>query len=291
MMEKAQCLVRGIVTLPTIPEISLRVSALLESPNVELQGVADLILSDQVLTARVIKVVNSPLFKPLHEIISLRHALIYLGFRRINEIVLTCSLIKTFEVEDSDFDIRTFWQHSLGVGILARKMANLLSFPDIEKVYTSGIVHNIGKVFLWSYLKHDWAKIIRTVKEKRCDFIDAEIKTIGTTHCEIGLCLAKQWNFPEEYRDVIAYHHFPANATRNQELVALINLADIFYSVCERQNEDQCWTSFKLNEEPSWLIILSAMPNLVDFDVEKFSFELEELMPEIHKLVNDLFVK
>jgi putative nucleotidyltransferase with HDIG domain len=290
-MEKAQRLVRGITTLPTIPEISLRVSNLLESPQVELKEVADLILSDQILTARVIKVVNSPLFKPLHEITSLRHALIYLGFRRINEIVFTCSLIKTFEAENPDFDIRTFWQHSFGVGIMARKMAHLLSFPDIEKVYTSGIVHNIGKVFMWTYLKQDWARIIRIVKEKTCNFIDAEKMTMGTTHCEIGLCLAKQWNFPQEYCDVIAHHHFPANTPRNQVLVSLINLSDIFYSVCEGLKEDQFWTSFDLNNEPSWVIIKSAIPQLADFDVERFSFEIEEQMPEIHKLVNDLFVK
>jgi HD-like signal output (HDOD) protein len=289
MKEKAQRLVRGIATLPTIPEISLRVSSLLESPTVELQKVADLILSDQVLTARVVKIVNSPLFKPLHEITSLRHALIYLGFSRINEIVLSCSLIKAFEGKEVDFDIRTFWQRSFGIGIMAGKIAPLLSFPGSEKVYISGVLHNIGKVFVWSYLKHDWATIIRLVKEKQCTFIEAEMKVMGTTHCEIGLCLAQQWNFPQEYCDVIAYHHFPAHAQRNQLLVALINLASLFYTVCEGLQGEQYWTSFKLKEEPSWLILQKTLPGLADFDLERFIFELEEQMPEIRKLVNDLF--
>jgi len=291
MIEKAQYLVRGIPTLPTIPDVFLRVSALLENPDVDLQEVADLILSDQVLTARVIKIVNSPLFKPLHTISSLGHALIYLGFRRINEIVLTCSLIKVFDKEDPSFDIRTFWRHAFGIGIMARKMARLLSYPDSEKAYTSGIVHNIGKVFMWCYLKQDWAKIIRLEKEKQYNSLDAEITTLGATHCEIGLCLAKQWNFPEEYCDVIAYHHSPAHAPRNQTLIALINLADIIYTVCEGVNEDRCGICVNLQEEPSWAIMQNAMPALVHVDMERLFFEMEEQMPVLRKLVSDLFVK
>ena len=290
MMEKARRLVRGIAILPTIPEICLRVSTLLESPNVELQKVADLILSDQVLAARVVKIVNSPLFKPLHEISSLRHALVYLGLRRINEIVLSCSLIKAFEGENAGFDIRRFWQHSFGVGIIARKMAELLAYPDVEKIYIFGLVHNIGKVFLWSYLKHEWSKMIQLVREKEISFMDAELKIMGTTHCEIGLCLARQWNFPQEYCDIIAYHHFPVESPRNQLPVALINLADIFYTVCEGIDGESGWVSLNLTEEPSWRIIQSAMPALDGFDSVRFAFELEEEMPEIRKLVNDLFV-
>lgn len=289
MMEKAQRLVRGIATLPTIPEISLRVSTLLESPSVDLQKVADLILSDQVLTARVVKIVNSPLFRPLHEITSLRHAVVYLGSRRINEIVLSCSLIKALESNDDEFDIRKFWRHSFGVGIVAGKMAKLLSYPHGEKIYIFGILHNIGKVFLWSHLRHEWTKIIRLVREKQCSFLDAEMRIMGTTHCEIGLCLARQWNFPEEYCDVIAYHHFPANSPRNQLPVALINLADIFYTVAEGEEGVECWTSSKLTEEPSWAILLHAMPALADFDPERFAFELEDEMLEIRKVVDDLF--
>lgn len=289
MMEKAEHLVRGVATLPTIPEICLRVSTLLESPNVELQKVADLMLSDQILTARVIKIVNSPLFKPLHEITSLRHALIYLGFHRIKEIVLTCSLITAFEGKEANFDIRTFWQHSFGVGIVGRKMAALLEFPDLEKVYTCGIVHNIGEVFLWNYLRRDWETIVRTTREQSCSFLEAELRTLGTTHCEIGLCLAQRWNFPAEYRDVIAHHHAPADAVRNRLLVAVINLADLFYSVSEGVGEEKLWISFNLREESSWQILRDAMPHLATFDVERFAFEVEEQMPALQKLVRDLF--
>ena len=289
-VEKAQRLVRGIATLPTIPAICLRVSTLLASPTVDLQKVADLILSDQVLTARVVKIVNSPLFRPLHEITSLRHALVYLGLRRINEIVLSCSLIQAFEGGDAGFDLRTFWQHSFGVGIIARKMAQLLAYPELEKVYVYGLLHNIGKVFLCSYLKPEWAKIIRLVEEKGGTFLDAEMRTMGTTHCEIGLCLARQWNFPEEYCDVIAYHHVPANSPRNQLPVALVNLADIFYTLCQGMDGDSGWTSSNLTEEPSWFIMRKSLPALDDFDPERFAFELEEEMPGIRKLVNDLFM-
>lgn len=290
MIARAEELVRGVSRLPTIPEISLRVSSLLENPDVDIQKVADLILSDQVLTAQVLRTVNSPFFKPLLEITSLRHAVVYLGLSRIREIVLTCSLVKVFTGGDADYDIRTFWHHSFGVGIMARKMARLLSIPGLDTAYTAGIVHNIGEVLLSTQFRRDWGAIVRLVREEEAGFLDAELRTLGTTHCEIGLCLARQWHFPEAYCDVIAYHHAPAEAPRNQVLAALVNLADIFYTVGMGLAEEGEWARFTLSDEAAWAIMKGAMPALADFDVERFSFELQEEMPEIRKLVRDLFV-
>jgi HD-like signal output (HDOD) protein len=116
MMEKAQRMIGGVRNLPTIPEITARVAGMLDNPDADLDEVAEVLLTDQVMASRVIKIVNSPLFKPVHEIRSLKRALIYLGLHRIKEIVLTCSIIKAFEGKESVFDIRAFWRHSFGWG-------------------------------------------------------------------------------------------------------------------------------------------------------------------------------
>lgn len=289
MMEKAQLMIREVTNLPTIPEITTRVAALLDNPDVELEEVADMILTDQVMAARVIKIVNSPLFRPMHEIKSIKRALIYLGFRRIREIALTCSIIKAFEGGDGVFDIRTFWQHSFGVGIVAKIIAQRVRYPEVEKAYICGIVHDIGEVFLSNYLKQDFQKIVDLMSETANSFLEAESLYLGTTHCEIGLCLAKQWNFPQEYRDVIAHHHAPEDAALDPMLVAIVNLADLFCSV--RQLDYGCreWVSFSLSDEKSWQILQGFSPRLSDLDVERFCFELDERVPEIRDLVESIF--
>lgn len=288
-LEKAQQLVKGIHELPTIPEIATKVLDLFDKPDVELEELAETILVDQVMASRVIKIVNSPFFKPLHEIKSLKRALIYLGFRQIRHIALTCSIIDAFEGKNGVFDIKTFWEHSFGVGVVAKIIAQRIRYPEIEKSYIVGIVHDIGEVFLSYYLKDGFQKVVDEIKGTSGNFVETELKLLGTTHCEIGYCLARNWNFPAEYCDVIANHHSPASASHDPALAAIVNLADLFCSVRHLDYGGREWVSFNLAEEPAWEILKSFSPTFADLDVERFCYELDERVPEIEDLVNSLF--
>lgn len=289
MLTKAQDLVKGIHDLPTIPQIATRVLDMFDKPDVELEELAETILVDQVMASRVIKIVNSPFFKPLHEIKSLKRALIYLGFRQIRHIALTCSIIDAFDGKTGVFDIKTFWEHSFGVGVVSKIIAQRIRYPETEKAYIVGIVHDIGEVFLSHYMKETFQQVVDELRGTTRTFIDAEEKIIGTTHCEIGLCLAKNWNFPADYCDVIAYHHSPTNAQKDPTLAAIVNLADLFCSVRHLDYAGREWVTFNLADEPAWGILKSFSPNLIDLDVERFCYELDERVPEVHDLVSSLF--
>jgi len=290
-MEKAEKMISKVVNLPTIPETMTRVTALLDNPDVELDEVAEVILTDQVMASRVIKIVNSPMFRPMHQIKSLKRALIYLGFRRIREIALTCSIIKTFEGKEGVFDVKTFWEHSFGVGIVSKIIAQRVRYPETEKAYICGIVHDIGEVFLSSYMTEEFQKIVDLIKGTCHSFAEGELFMLGTTHCDLGFCLAKKWNFPLEYCDVIENHHTPQDATFDPMLVAIVNLADLFCSVRNLNYDNSEWVSFSLTEEKSWEILQRYSPNFSDLDVEKFCFELDEKVVEIEEMVRSIFEK
>jgi HD-like signal output (HDOD) protein len=290
-MEKAEKMISKVVNLPTIPETMTRVTALLDDPDVELDEVAEVILTDQVMASRVIKIVNSPMFRPMHQIKSLKRALIYLGFRRIREIALTCSIIKTFEGKEGVFDVKTFWEHSFGVGIVSKIIAQRVRYPETEKAYICGIVHDIGEVFLSSYMTEEFQKIVDLIKGTCHSFAEGELFMLGTTHCDLGFCLAKKWNFPLEYCDVIENHHTPQDASFDPMLVAIVNLADLFCSVRNLNYDNSEWVSFSLTEEKSWEILQRYSPNFSDLDVEKFCFELDEKVVEIEEMVRSIFEK
>ncbi len=286
---KAKELIRGVNELPTIPDIATKVIGLLDQPEVELEELADMILTDQVMASRVIKIVNSPLFRPMHEIRSIKRALIYLGFRHIREIALTCSIIDAFDSDEGVFDIKTFWEHSFGVGVVAKIIAQRVHYPEVEKAYIVGIVHDIGEVLLSCCFKEDFGKVVDMLKGTGGSFVEAEEKLLGTTHCEVGLCLANKWNFPAEYCDVISHHHQPAEAVHDKTLTAIVNLADLFCSVRNLDYGGREWVSFNLAEQPSWDILRSFAPSFVNLDVERFCFELDDRVLEIQDLVNSLF--
>jgi HD-like signal output (HDOD) protein len=288
-MAKAQYLIRGVNELPTIPDIAAKVIDLLDNPEVELEELADMILTDQVMASRVIKIVNSPLFRPMHEIKSIKRALIYLGFRHIREIALTCSIIDACGNKSGVFAIKTFWEHSFGVGVVAKIIAQRVRYQEVEKAYIVGVVHDIGEVFLSYYFKDEFQKIVDKLKGTTGSFVEAEEEILGTTHCEVGLCLAKKWNFPPEYCDVILNHHSPAEAVQDRTLVAIINLADLFCSVRHLDYGGREWVSFNLAEQPSWEILRAFAPSFINLDVERFCYELDDRVLEIQDLVNSLF--
>ncbi|HET6420356.1 MAG TPA: HDOD domain-containing protein [Geobacteraceae bacterium] len=288
-MAKAQNLIRGVNELPTIPDIATKVIDLLDNPEVELEELADMILTDQVMASRVIKIVNSPLFRPMHEIKSIKRALIYLGFRHIREIALTCSIIDAFGSNSGVFDIKTFWEHSFGVGVVAKIIAQRVRYQEVEKAYIVGVVHDIGEVFLSYYFKDDFQKIVDRLKGTTGSFVEAEEEILDTTHCEVGQCLAKKWNFPPEYCDVILNHHSPLEAVQDPTLTAIINLADLFCSVRHLDYGGREWVSFNLAEQPSWEILKAYAPSFINLDVERFCYELDDRVLEIQDLVNSLF--
>jgi len=288
-LAKAQQMVKGIHELPTIPEIATRVLDMFDRPDVELEELAETILVDQVMASRVIKIVNSPFFKPMHEIKSLKRALIYLGFRQIRHIALTCSIIDAFDGKSGVFDVKTFWEHSFGVGVVSKIIAQRIRYPEIEKAYIVGIVHDIGEVFLSYYMKDLFQQVVDELQGTTQSFVETEERILGTTHCELGYCLAKNWNFPNDYCDVIANHHLPERATIDPTLSAIVNLADLFCSVRHLDYGGREWVSFRLSEEPSWKILKDFAPNFVDLDVERFCYELDERVPEVQDLVDSLF--
>jgi len=287
MMARALQLVEHVDALPTIPAVATRILALLDRPEVEVEEIADLMLSDQVMTARVLKLINSPIYKPGHEITSLKRALLHLGLKHIREIVLTTSLIKAFGESSERLEVGTFWEHSFGVGMVAKIIAKKVGYADADKAYISGIILDLGEVFLSSHLPAEFRRVLDSMAGKPVSLVQAEAELLGTTHCEIGLCMARKWNFPEAYCEVIACHHTPAEAATDPVLCAIVNLADLFWSVREL---DYCgWVCFNLRDEPAWAILKSAYPNLADMDEERFRYELEDAIPCVKELVVSIF--
>ena len=287
MIAKAEQLVAKIDDLPTIPAVATQVLQLLDQPDVRIEEVADLMLSDQVMTARVMKMINSPVYKPGHEISSLKRALVYLGLRHIREVALTTSFINAFDETSGAFEIDSFWEHSFGVGMVSKIIAEKIGYQDLEKAYIAGVIHDIGEVFLSTYLRDEFQQVLDGIKGKPVRLVEAEALQLGTTHCEIGFCMARKWNFPEAYCEVIAYHHSPSEATIDPVLCAIVNLSDLFWSV--RDLKYGGWVSFNLVEEQAWDILKAMSPSLGGLDVERFCYELDDAVPHVERLVNSIF--
>ena len=289
MIERAEILVGAVDDLPTIPIVATKVLQLLDDPDVSVEEIADLMLSDQVMTARVMKLINSPVYKPTQEITSLKRALVYLGLRHVRELALTTSVINAFDGTSGALELNAFWEHSFGVGMVSKIIAQKIGYQDLEKAYIAGIIHDLGEVFLSNFLREPFLEVLEYIKVHPVKLVDAEAELLGTTHCEIGLCMARKWNFPDAYCDVIAYHHNPSEATVDPILCAIVNLADLFCTVRELNYGGREWISFNLSDEEAWTILKNESPAFADMDVERFCYELDDAIPDVKELVSSIF--
>ena len=289
MMERADKLVESVDDLPTIPAVATKILHLLDAPDVSVDEIADLMLTDQVMTARVMKLLNSPIYKPAQEISSLKRALVYLGLRHIREIALTTSVITAFEGKSGALKLNSFWEHSFGVGMVSKIIAQKVGYKDLEKAYISGILHDLGEVFLSNFHRDPFMEVLEHIKTHQVKLVDAEEKLLGTTHCEIGLSMARKWNFPESYCDVIAYHHNPGHAKVDPVLCSIINLADLFCIVRGLNYGGIEMISFNLAEEEAWAILMQASPGLAQMDEERFCYELDDTIIDVIALVSSMF--
>jgi HD-like signal output (HDOD) protein len=118
-----------------------------------------------------------------------------------------------------------------------------------------------------------------------------ELEEFGTTHNEIGYCIAEKWNFQEAYKEVVLYHHSPREATGDPVLCAIVNLADLFCSVRDLYYGGDAWASFNLSEEEGWAILKEQHPSLEHLDIERFCYELDDAVPDVKELVASIFSK
>lgn len=290
MMITARKLMRDVSDLPAIPGIVSQVISMLDNPETDPGKVADLILSDQVLAARVLRVVNSPLYRTVGEINSVKRALMHIGFKAIREMILTKYFVDAFKDREQPFDIKTFWLHSFSVGAVSRRMATMVGYRDLEKAYLAGIVHDIGKVFMGHYLRKEYGEMLKSINGTHYRAYEAEQEFFGTSHCEIGLCLAQKWNFPPDYCDIISYHHTSERATEDPLLTAIVSLSDYFClthsPVTGALAEDERQPD--RSEENSWQVLKQLSSRQLEKDIPAFfetvSVEYAELAEEVNQL-------
>ncbi len=221
----AEAIISTFQTLPTIPVAAARAIQILNEPEPDLSEVADIILADQVIAARVIRIINSPLYRLLHEIESVKQALVYLGPQKIFEIILTACFLELTDNRQQGLRLQSCWEHSFGVGLVARSLAELSGVARPEVAYVAGILHDIGEVILSQQRPEQFRQALVLAGEQELDLFDAETQVFGTSHSELGALLAQQWHFPDQLVQVILHHH-DKEIEQQPSLIQVVYLAD-----------------------------------------------------------------
>ena len=225
-----QKLIEKIDDLPTLPRTVLQITGLVNDPKSSAKDLARVITDDQVLTVRLLKLVNSSFYGFPQRISTVTGAIVLLGFDAIRNLLLTTSVFDLFANRNRQKkqDQERFWDHSLGCAVGAKVIGNYLRHDKIEELFVSGLLHDIGKIVEMMFLPDDFSKIVAAVNRDNILITTAENNVLGYNHAEVGKLLAEKWNLPVKLVQVIAHHHHPDNAGSFAVEAAIVHLADIF---------------------------------------------------------------
>lgn len=206
-LNAAQTLMAEVAELPTVPAVVLRIAGKLDNPDVSIDEITDLLLQDQVLTSRLLNLVNSSFYCPLKRLDELREAIIYLGLDHLKELVFTCAVVDLFKTGKESFSRSLLWTHALGVAKVAKIIAVRLNYPEAFNVYLAGLLHDVGAVFLNFYRGKDFLSSIYLAETEKIPLHESELRLFGASHCEIGYILGCRWHLHDSITDAILYHH------------------------------------------------------------------------------------
>jgi HD-like signal output (HDOD) protein len=225
--------IEQITNLPTLPGIVTRVLHIVGDPSSSSADVAFIVGQDLALSAKILRLANSAFYGVPHTITSIHNAVVILGFKVINTIVLSLTVFDMFphEKKSSLFNRTAFWRHSTSCGLVCRFLSQRLrSFVlfDAEEAFCAGLLHDIGKVAMEQYLHDDFHRALKHAKQKKIPLYEAEKETLGYTHTDVAQWLTSSWQLPIQLQAPLMYHHDPQNVNvkDHADIVALCHYAD-----------------------------------------------------------------
>lgn len=201
-------------------------------------GAADLLEAveyDAAMAARIIRTVNSSYYAIQNKVADLKLAITLLGFKEIRNLAMTAYVAQLFKKGEGygTYTREGLWNHMIGVGIVARLIAEVTRKAAPREAYLAGLLHDLGFILIDQYLNKPFRQLIDALTEER-NLVEIEEEVLGFDHAALGAYVGQQWKLPEHLVATIRFHHDPLEyAGDHWAMVCTVALADFF---CNAKN-------------------------------------------------------
>lgn len=224
-----------ISEVSTLPAVAMRI---IQVANDSSTGSADLLEAvqyDAAMAARIMRTVNSSYYSMQNKVGDLKLAITLLGFKEIRNLAMTAYVAQLFKKNKGygTYTREGLWNHMIGVGIVARLVAEVSNKAAPREAYLAGLLHDLGFILIDQYLNQPFHQLIDSLTEER-NLVETEDEILGFDHAALGAYVGAQWRLPEHLVATIGFHHDPlAYAGDHWAMVHTVALADFF---CNAKN-------------------------------------------------------
>jgi HD-like signal output (HDOD) protein len=218
----------AVAHLPPMPQIAHKARSIMSNPSSSFKDLAIVLVTDQTIASRVLKLANSAYFGLSGKVSSIQYASIVLGQKTLAELITVAAAsslmgqaLKGYGMEAGDL-----WKHSLAVAYGSRFIAKNINSRLEDDAFSAGLIHDVGKLVLDKYIFEKKQIFEQLMGDGQETLLSAEKRTLGFDHAEIASEVCDQWNVPENLASAIRYHHYPVGSQGNG-LAYILYLADV----------------------------------------------------------------
>lgn len=207
--------------LRSLPDLRAQLMKELNNLDVSVKRLCEILSQDVVMTAEILKIINSAFFGLPHRVNNVQHAISLLGIKIIKALAMYTNIFNGFTEEKDIAIYDNIRIHSFTTAKLAKKISAEAGMGKefSETCFTGGLLHDIGKLPVLRSSKYA-ADIKKYMAQENCGFFEAELKILGINHTDIGAYILSMWGLPQEIIETVRYHHFPSES-ENQALSPL----------------------------------------------------------------------
>jgi putative nucleotidyltransferase with HDIG domain len=212
-------LLGGVKDLWSMPANAQKILDMLSRQDTPIEAVCGDLERDPGLSSQCLRVVNSAYYGAAQKIASVKRAVVMLGYQTTRRIVSLSALTSKLGRAHGEFqfDLKSYWGHCLWVAQAASLVAKETGLGQPDDHFTAGIIHDVGKLVEYQYLRAPMQLILKAVRQGTA-YDAAEEEILGVTHAVIGACVCDRWNFPKSVVEAARHHLDPAATLEEMEL-------------------------------------------------------------------------
>ena len=214
--------------LPPLPQSLQKLIEIVHDEVESAEELESLILYDQALTAKVLRIANSTYYGCRGKVKNVSRAIVLVGLDQAKAICLCALFLNLFSnMLSIDPLLREqLWKHAFATSRIAVEISKKRRWLDREDAAVLGLIHDVGYLAMATYFPEHLNSILELASSRKCPAWCVEMQ-VGLAHTQLGKYLAARWAFPETFQAVIEYHHAPDRSRSNQAEVKLIYLANV----------------------------------------------------------------